>query len=178
MASPFALFRKNQQTLLVLLFILAMFAFIILSNLNSTTLDLPLLGMLIGTLVLTMVGVGVKKPMQYAAIGAVGGWLAGYVAVWSGFDTASDSIVVKSSAGDLDEIAIANLVQQRRSANDFITRAIYEMVSEEEKRNAAEQKREPNQRSINFTVGQLIDRYAFQMNGSVEEQMGARDDPA
>ncbi|HUG18393.1 MAG TPA: hypothetical protein VMM56_05410, partial [Planctomycetaceae bacterium] len=150
MASPFAVFRKNQQTLLVLLFILAMFAFIIMDSLSPERLSLPLLGMLLGMIVLTAIGVALKKPLQYAAAGAIGGWLAGSIAIWSGISTPEDSVVIKSSLGELDQLAVRNLVEQRHLANNFLSRAAMKALGEQ---------------------GQFgVRRYLFEMDGSIEQQ--------
>lgn len=154
MASPFAVFRKNQQTLLVLLFILAMFAFIVMDSLSPERLSLPLLGMLLGMIVLTAIGVALKKPMQYAAAGAIGGLLAGYIANWSGLGTPDQSIVAHTSLGDLDQRAINQMMEQRHVANSFISSAVMKALGDE------------NQ----FALQQAVQQYAFELAGSVEQQ--------
>lgn len=123
MASPFELFRKNQKTLMALLLIFAMFAFILMGMFSREAgLNLPVLGLVLGAAVFTLVGVLVGRPIPYAAGGALGGLLAGVVLAQSGAAPGSE-FQVETKIGNLTPREFQRLVRQRSLVNQFIARA-------------------------------------------------------
>lgn len=119
MASPFAIFRRNQQTLLVVLFILAIFAFTMDSLLTDRNINLPMLGLIIGTCVLTAVGVKLKQPAKFAAIGALGGLVIGFGASQFVDPTAPDT-VAQSKLGSFSQMEVERMLRDRGVANQFL----------------------------------------------------------
>jgi hypothetical protein len=120
MKSPFAIFRKHQKTLVVVLIGLAMFAFIFLDQLvqsGDSIGGLPvILGAVLGAGILWIVGAQAGKPKEYAMTGAVAGAALGLVLLFAG----DSGAVVKTDAGDLNARKLQDLVNRRRTANGFI----------------------------------------------------------
>ena len=122
MASPFELFRKNQKTLLSLLLIFAMFAFILADMLTGDSLNLPMLGLVLGAAIFTVFGWFKGRPIPYAAGGALGGLLAGWIMVQTGARPGSQ-YVLETKVGNLTPAEFQGLAQQRNVVNEFISRA-------------------------------------------------------
>ncbi len=124
MASPFAVFREKQRTLMALLFIFAMFGFILADAFSgSKSLNLPMFGMVMGVAVCTIIGAFVGKPIVYAAAGAIGGLLVGTAA--SQFvDLSPNQGGFSTAIGTLTSDEIQTLVNKRSVANEFMQRAV------------------------------------------------------
>ena len=133
MKSPFAIFRKHQKVLMVLLVGLAMFAFIFLDSLTGTNSGqtlVPIMFVLLGAGVFWIIGTQTGKPSSYAAFGAVIGAAAGLF--FPKLGAPPDAVTFQPIAGvhadDLSNRELDQLVQRRQIANNFV-RAAYEKGS-------------------------------------------------
>lgn len=123
MKSPFAIFRKHQKVLMVVLTGMAMFAFVLLGGpfrggqLPRSLIVLLVTGLVAG--IFWIVGTQTGKPTEYALSGA----LLGAIAAFVGFQLRGTDAVVETKAGDLSQTDITNLLHQRQIANQFIQTA-------------------------------------------------------
>ncbi|MDA1014336.1 MAG: hypothetical protein O3A00_07770, partial [Planctomycetota bacterium] len=119
MASPFSIFRKNQKTMMVLLCVMAIFAFTLDSLFNRTEPNRPLLGMLIGSGVLVFIGMKRGKAIEFAVGGAAVGLAIGFLS------TQIDGVapVVVTSKHEFSRQDLNALKERRQAANDFMKRA-------------------------------------------------------
>ncbi|MFK7777877.1 MAG: SurA N-terminal domain-containing protein [Gimesia sp.] len=131
MASPLELFRKKQKVLMVPLTILAMFAFIVMDQLKPEQIP-PILGMLVFGPLFWYLGKDRGKGTQFAAFGIVIGFFLGYMYI----PRQGAATVVRSTAGDIDQMEFNTLVKNRQTANQFVSRTYYESLGEEERERA------------------------------------------
>ena len=71
MATPFTFFRKNQQSLMVVLVVLAMLIFTMDAAFSARENQFVLLGVLVGGAIFAIAGVGQGRWVQYGIGGAV-----------------------------------------------------------------------------------------------------------
>ena len=121
MRSPFAIFRKHQKVFLVVLTGLAMFAFIFLDQISQSGGQgmIPILGLIVGAGVFWIIGTQTGKPSEYAVAGAIIGLAVGWVLPGMG----SVNAAVYTDAGDLTQRELQDLVNRRRTANNFVSTA-------------------------------------------------------
>ncbi len=131
MASPLELFRKNQKVLMVPLTILAMFAFIVLGQMNADQVP-PILGMLFVGPLFWFLGKDRGKGKEFAAVGVVVGFLLGYMYM-PRMGTAN---VVTSTAGEIDQQQYQIMLQNRQIANQFVAQSYFASLTEEEMQSA------------------------------------------
>ena len=123
MASPFAVFRRNQKILTVILTCLAMFAFIILdsvSRLDSAAI-MPILFGLIGATLAWLWGSQNERGISYPTIvaGAVLGVIAGTMII----SQASNQGGISTAYGRLSNDDLFEMKQKRDMANEFVISA-------------------------------------------------------
>jgi len=135
MASPFAVFRRNQQKLLVVLIIFSIFAFTLSGLFQADGINLTFLGLVLGTTVMTIAGVIVNKPARFAAGGAIGGLAAGFIASLFMNPNITDA-VAKTSLGEVSRVEHERVIQELRLANDFIGLAVQQALGQEGARRA------------------------------------------
>lgn len=131
MASPLELFRKNQKVLMVPLTILAMFAFIVLDQMNPNQVP-PILGMLLFGFVFWLLGKDRGKGKEFAIVGVVIGFVVGYMYI----PETGAANVITSSAGEVDQRQYQEMLQHRQMANQFIAQSYFASLSEEEQQRA------------------------------------------
>lgn len=131
MASPLELFRKKQKVLMVPLTILAMFAFIVMDQLKPEQFP-PIMGMLIFGTLFWYLGKDRGKGTLFAAFGIVIGFFLGYMYI----PRPGAAMVVRSTAGDIDQREFQELVRNRQLANQFVIRTYFESLPEEERERA------------------------------------------
>ncbi|QDU48755.1 SurA N-terminal domain-containing protein [Gimesia panareensis] len=131
MASPLELFRKNQKVLMVPLTILAMFAFIILGQMNVNQAP-PILGMLFVGALFWFLGKDRGKGKEFAAVGVVIGFIVGYM----NMPQMGAANVVTSSAGEIDQQQFQEMLNNRRIANQFVAQSYFASLTEEEQQRA------------------------------------------
>lgn len=118
--SPFAIFRKHQKVLMVVLTMLAMFAFVVLDALQTAN-EIPislwaLIGAGIGAGIFWLLGSSGGKGTEWALAGAVlGGVIVLVLPRFFG-----DRGVVSTSVGNLSEEELHDLMRRRRTANFVI----------------------------------------------------------
>lgn len=118
MASPFQYFRKNSGTLMAITVVLSMFAFTLDSLFSADGANFPLLGLLGGAVVLCLFGIRSGKILQYAAIGGVIGFMAGWIIPAT---MASGKVQgVNTAIGLVTKDDVNRLVQNRNVANNFV----------------------------------------------------------
>ncbi|NQV29094.1 MAG: hypothetical protein HQ518_32470 [Rhodopirellula sp.] len=126
MASPFAVFRRNQKILTVVLTCLAMFAFIILdsvSKMDSSSI-MPILFGIIGAALAWLWGSQNERGISYStiAVGAVLGAIAGAVIIAQSANQGG----VSTSLGRLSNHELLEMKQKRDMANQFVAGAFRE----------------------------------------------------
>jgi hypothetical protein len=130
MKSPFAIFRKNQKTMTVILTVLAMFAFVVLGVISDSMQNgmsssaLIFIAVLIGAAVFWIAGLKAKKSQEYAITGAI---LTGAVGLIFATFT-SPAPAVQTTFGSLSDGDLRVLVSDRSVANQFISMAHAETV--------------------------------------------------
>jgi hypothetical protein len=125
MSSPFALFRRNQKVLTVILTCLAMFAFIILGSVqDNTELIIPILFGLGSAAMAWLWGSKNERGVSYSTIGvgAVAGVLAGTFII----SQHSNQGGVSTALGRLSNRDLMEMKQERDAANQFIVGAFRE----------------------------------------------------
>lgn len=128
MASPLELFRKKQKVLMVPLTILAMFAFIVMDQLNPEQIP-PILGMLVFGPLFWYLGRDRGKGTQFAVLGTIIGFFLGYMYI----PQRGAATVVTTTAGNIDQMEFNELVKNRQMANQFVSRTYYDSLTEEER---------------------------------------------
>lgn len=124
MKSPFAIFRKHQKVLMVVLTGLAMFAFVILGSASPRSGQLPP-SLILLTLVcvcagvLWIVGTQVGKPSEYAIAGAIIGVALGI----AGQRLGGPAPAVETNIKNFSEKQLLDLVRRRQIANNFVREA-------------------------------------------------------
>lgn len=123
MASPFTFFRKNQQSMMVVLVILAMLVFTLDSVFSSRDNQFVVLGLLLGGTIFGIAGIGQGKWLQYGFGGAILGALCGWLMpAWLSGSAPANS-TISSSLGAFDDNRIYDLQLQRGIADQFMIRA-------------------------------------------------------
>lgn len=125
MSSPFAIFRKHQKLLTVILTGMAMFAFVILgavpdpSNMPPALTVLFLAGALGG--IAWIAGIRANKSNEWGLVGvAVGAFIGIAASLASG-----PPLRVKADTGNIDEREFDNLQRQRAVANQFLAQLVF-----------------------------------------------------
>lgn len=130
MASPFAVFRRNQKVLTVVLTCLAMFAFIILDSVSKmeTSAIMPILFGLVGASLAWMWGSQNERGISYPIIGlgAILGAIAGAMLV----SQAGNQGGVTTAHGRLTNRDLLEMKQKRDMANQFVISAFRERKGE------------------------------------------------
>lgn len=119
--SPFAIFRRNQRQLMVVLTGLAMFAFIFLDTVSMQSGQLPrmftvLLVAMICAGGLWVVGAPRGKGNEWAMYGA----LLGAVVAFFGLRAQSNGVIVQTSIGNFTREDFRQIGQRRALANRFV----------------------------------------------------------
>jgi len=124
MRSPFALFRKHQKVMTVVLTGLAMFAFVILGAVNDPSNMPPALVVVVIACVFGgigwVAGIRKKKSSEYGLVGIVIGTVLGVGASMA----SGPPVKVKADTGDLNIQQFQFLQYQQSRANEFIARAV------------------------------------------------------
>jgi hypothetical protein len=123
MASPFAVFRRNQKILTVVLTCLAMFAFIILDSVSKmdSSVILPILFGLVGAGLAWMWGSQNERGISYPTIafGAVAGAIAGAVMI----SQMANQGGLQTAHGRITNDDLQEMKQKRETVNQFVVRA-------------------------------------------------------
>ncbi|MBX3439394.1 MAG: SurA N-terminal domain-containing protein, partial [Planctomycetaceae bacterium] len=124
MNSPFAIFRKHQKMLTVILTGLAMFAFVILGAVNDPSHMPPALTIVIIACVFGgigwLMGIRSKKSSEFGFVGLLVGAIVGVGASMLG----GPPVMVRADTGNINEQEFYNLQQQRAIANQFAGQAV------------------------------------------------------
>ncbi len=123
MASPFSFFRRNQQSMMVALVILAMLAFTLDQVFYSRENQFVLLGVLLGGGIFAMAGIGSGQWLRYGIGGAVLGGLCGWIMPGWILSPADQETAISSDIGIFDEKRMYELQLQRGMADQFMRRA-------------------------------------------------------
>ncbi len=130
MSSPFAVFRRNQKVMTVVLTCLAMFAFIILDSVSKmeTSAIMPIIFGLIGASLAWMWGSQNERGISYStiAIAAVLGGIAGAMLV----SQTGNQGGVTTAYGRLTNRDLLEMKQKRDIANQFVVSAFRERKGE------------------------------------------------
>jgi hypothetical protein len=121
MASPFTFFRKYQQSLMVVMVIVAMLIFTMDSAFTSRDNQFVLLGVLIGGAMFGAAGINTGRWLKFGIGGAVFGALLGWV--MPTFISAPNTEIVSTSLGVFDRKRLVELSTRRSLANAFMFRA-------------------------------------------------------
>lgn len=174
MRSPFAIFRKHQKLLTVILTGLAMFAFVILGAVNDPTnmptgLIVVFVAAVLGSIGWVL-GIRSKRSNEYGLAGVA----AGAILALAGTMAIGPRAVVKADTGDISADEFAFLQYQRARANEFIAR-----VAQATRQKSGNQfvqppapftfNQYPEERDI--VVGELLRREARDLGIMVPEQM-------
>lgn len=116
MATPFTFFRKYAGGLMVVMVILSMMLFTMDSIFSDTSMNLWLLGMLIGSAAFGIAGIGSGRWIQWGIGGGILGTVLGLVL--PGFAGGGG---IPSAVGTFDEEALYDLGARRTVANQFIS---------------------------------------------------------
>ncbi len=138
MKSPFAIFRKHQKVLMVVLTGLAMFAFVVLDSLTQNIAAFPpIFGALVGIGVIWwLLSSGKKKEHEHAhghhkptliqqytwvllLVGGAGGWILGS----SLQSSIGVQAAVKTSFGNVTEDELNQIITRRQIADEFLYQA-------------------------------------------------------
>ena len=130
MASPFSFFRKNQQSMMVVLVILAMLVFTLDSVFSSRENQFTVLGLVLGGTIFAIAGIGSGRWMQYGAGGAILGAACGFFMPYFVSTNAGNAAVISTSLGTFDDRRIYDLQLQRGVADQFMMRATEEAFGE------------------------------------------------
>ena len=130
MASPFSFFRKNQQSMMVVLVILAMLVFTLDSVFSSRENQFTVLGLVLGGTIFAIAGIGSGRWMQYGAGGAILGAACGFFLPYFVSTNAGNAAVISTSLGTFDDRRIYDLQLQRGVADQFMMRATEEAFGE------------------------------------------------
>ena len=118
MASPFQYFRKNSGTLMAITVVLSMFAFTLTSLFNAEGANYPMLGLMVGSIFLCFFGVKSGKILQFAVVGGIIGFCAGWIIPNAMAGASSKTISTK--LGEISKDDVDRMVQNRMVANQFV----------------------------------------------------------
>lgn len=130
MKSPFAIFRKYQKTLMVVLTGLAMFSFTVMESVrsDSTTATVPILCGVIGMAILGYIGWRRGEAVTFGAVGIAIGVVVGvFIILHSG--STGPKPPIETDAGNLSHQELQGLIQRRHLANSFVQAAIVKAES-------------------------------------------------
>ena len=132
MKSPFAVFRKHQKVLMVVLTGLAMFAFVVLDSLTQNMEAFPpLFGCMVGLGLAWWLSGKAKHAWVFLLVGGVAGWILG-----SQFQVNyTANAAVKTSFGEISETELSSTIQRRQAVNEFLARAFQAAHAGEEQPN-------------------------------------------
>ena len=116
MASPFSIFRKHEKVMMVVLVIMAMFAFTLTDLFTQSTLNVPFFAFLIGGGGMALAGISAGKSLQYGIFGGVVGLVLGYVVPQ--FFPPAPAVTIRGE-GVTDE-ELQDMIQRRSVANQFV----------------------------------------------------------
>ncbi len=183
MKSPFAIFRKHQKVLMVVLTGLAMFAFVVMDSVraDSSGATLPILCGVAGMAIFGFFGWRRGEAVTFGAVGIAVGVVVGvFLMLHSG---SGPKAPVETDAGNLTHTDLNNLVTRRNNANQFIRLAFEKVVPYRENNPMFAQmlEQEINQRMFGFgrerddvtedvLLGYLLDKEADEMGIVVSEQ--------
>lgn len=124
MKSPFAIFRKHQKVLMVVLTGLAMFAFVIMDSFraDSSAATLPIMGGVIGMGLFGFIGWRRGEAVTFGGAGLAIGVVVGVFIMLHGGSGPKPPI--ETDAGNLTRQELSNLISRRNTANEFIRLAI------------------------------------------------------
>ena len=183
MKSPFAIFRKHQKVLMVVLTGLAMFAFVVMDSVRADSggATLPILCGVAGMAIFGFFGWRRGEAVTFGAVGiAVGVVIGVFLMLHAG---SGPKAPVETDAGNLTHTELNNLVTRRNNANQFIRLAFEKVVPYRENNPMFAQmlEQEINQRMFGFgrerddvtedvLLGYLLDKEADEMGIAVSEQ--------
>ncbi len=121
MKSPFAIFRKHQKVLTVVLTGMAMFAFIIMGQMDPNSTSLPMiLGIVLGGAAFWLFGsTRGSNPLSLVVTGAVVGGALGIILP----RFIGPAAAVETSIGRISEQELSEMIAKRRLANKFLSDA-------------------------------------------------------
>lgn len=123
MASPFAVFRRNQKVLTVVLTCLAMFAFIILDSVSKmdSSAIMPIIFGLVGAALAWMWGSQNERGISYPTIvaGAIAGGIAGAVII----SQSANQGGISTAHGRVSINELMEMKQKRDTVNQFVISA-------------------------------------------------------
>jgi hypothetical protein len=124
MKSPFAIFRKHQKVLMVVLTGLAMFAFVVMDSFraDSSAATLPILCGVIGMALLGFIGWRRGEAVTFGAVGIAIGVVIGVFLMLHA--NSGPKPPIETDAGNLTHAELTNLITRRQTANNFIQAAI------------------------------------------------------
>ncbi len=129
MKSPFAIFRKHQKVLMVVLTGLAMLAFIVTDSLKAdSAATLPILFGVVGMGILGYIGWRRGEAVTFGAAGLAIGVVIG-VFVMLHMGSSGPKPPIETDAGNLTRNELQNLVTRRHVANGFVSAAIVKAES-------------------------------------------------
>jgi predicted CopG family antitoxin len=124
MKSPFAVFRKHQKVLMVVLVGLAMFAFTIEGVLTgNNAAGVPLLCGVAGMAIFGYIGWRRGEPVTFGAVGIAIGVVVGVFLMLHSSGTGPKA-PIETDAGNLSHAELQNLITRRNVANNFVSAAI------------------------------------------------------
>lgn len=126
MSSPFAVFRRHQKALTVVLTILAMFAFIILDSVSrmNTSAIMPIVGAIVGAALAWLWGTQQEGGISNGSIGfgAVLGVIVGTVIIYQSTGQSG----ISTDIGRISDRELFEMKQQRELANQIVMGAFRE----------------------------------------------------
>ncbi|HUE15514.1 MAG TPA: hypothetical protein VMR25_15215 [Planctomycetaceae bacterium] len=183
MKSPFAIFRKHQKVLMVVLTGLAMFSFVVMGSFTGDTSNatLPLLCGVAGMAIFGFFGWRRGEAVTFGAVGIAVGVVAGvFLMLHAG---TGPKPPIETDAGNLSHTELNNLMARRNNANQFIRLAFEKVVPYRDNNpmfaQMLEQEisqrmfgfgRERNDVSEDVLLGYLLDKEADEMGIVVSEQ--------
>lgn len=171
MRSPFAIFRKHQKLMTVILTGLAMFAFVILGAVQDPS-NMPT-GLIVIFVACTLgaigwiAGIRSKKSNEFGTIGLI----LGAVLAVGGTMLSGPPVVVKADSGSIDRQQLGYLQTEREMANAIIMQASY--IARQKEQSQFIQPPQPFQYHPDPTkdiiVGELLRREADEMGLAVTD---------
>ena len=184
MKSPFAIFRKHQKMLMVVLTGLAMFSFMVMGSFTGDTSNatLPILCGVVGMAIFGIFGWRRGEPVTFGGLGIVLGIIVGvYLTLHGG---SGPKPPIETDAGNLSHNELNNLISRRNTANQFIKLAIEkaditpamqnnpmfaQMLEQQIRRSLFGFGREQDDLSGDVVLGYLLDKEADEMGIVVSE---------
>lgn len=155
MRSPFAIFRKYQKTAMVVLTVLAMFAFVVLDSISQMQGQLPPI-MVVLILAPLIAGVGWLLGLrsgngkEYALVGAALGAVGGVVLT----QLSQPAPAIETHVKDISQEELGELIRRRQLANQFMYEAIRRSLGDSP------------------MIGYYAQRWQFRFGGTPEQDVG------